>query len=130
MLVVGIGTMALIIVLSVFNGLEGLLRSTYGSFDAEVIVSATQGKSFVYTDDLKAKIESSEAVDLIAEVIEDNVLIKYKNAQRVVRMKGVSETPRAHRSSPRHSARSRTRDWAAQTSRVGALPLGRARHFS
>ena len=92
MLVVGIGTMALIIVLSVFNGLEGLLKSTYGSFDAEVIVSATQGKSFVYTDDLKAKIESSEAVDLIAEVIEDNVLIKYKNAQRVVRMKGVSES--------------------------------------
>ena len=82
MLVVGIGTMALIIVLSVFNGLEGLLRSTYGSFDAEVIVSATQGKSFVYTDDLKAKIESSEAVDLIAEIIEDNVLIKYKNTQR------------------------------------------------
>ena len=92
MLVVGIGTMALIIVLSVFNGLEGLLRSTYGSFDAEVIVSATQGKSFVYTDDLKTKIEGSEAVDLIAEVIEDNVLIKYKNAQRVVRMKGVSES--------------------------------------
>ena len=92
MLVVGIGTMALIIVLSVFNGLEGLLRSTYGSFDAEVIVSATQGKSFVYTDDLKTKIESLEAVDLIAEVIEDNVLIKYKNAQRVVRMKGVSES--------------------------------------
>jgi len=92
MLVVGIGTMALIIVLSVFNGLEGLLRSTYGSFDAEVIVSATQGKSFVYTDDLKTKIEGLEAVDLIAEVIEDNVLIKYKNAQRVVRMKGVSES--------------------------------------
>jgi lipoprotein-releasing system permease protein len=92
MLVVGIGTMALIIVLSVFNGLEGLLRSTYGSFDAEVIVSATQGKSFVYTDDLKTKIEGSEAIDLIAEVIEDNVLIKYKNAQRVVRMKGVSES--------------------------------------
>ena len=92
MLVVGIGTMSLIIVLSVFNGLEGLLRSTYGSFDPEIIVSVTRGKSFVYTDDLKEKIEGMEAVDLIAEVIEDNVLIKYKNAQRVVRMKGVSDS--------------------------------------
>ena len=92
MLVVGIGTMSLIIVLSVFNGLEGLLRSTYGSFDPEIIVSVTRGKSFIYTDDLKEKIEGMEAVDLIAEVIEDNVLIKYKNAQRVVRMKGVSDS--------------------------------------
>ena len=92
MLVVGIGTMALIIVLSVFNGLEGLLRSTYGSFDPEIIVTANRGKSFVYNDDLREKIESIEAVDLIAEVIEDNVLIKYKNAQRVVRMKGVSDS--------------------------------------
>ena len=92
MLVVGIGTMALIIVLSVFNGLEGLLRSTYGSFDPEIIVTANRGKSFVYNDDLREKIESMEAVDLIAEVIEDNVLIKYKNAQRVVRMKGVSDS--------------------------------------
>jgi lipoprotein-releasing system permease protein len=92
MLVVGIGTMALIIVLSVFNGLEGLLRSTYGSFDPEIIVTVNRGKSFVFTDDLREKIESIEAVDLIAEVIEDNVLIKYKNAQRVVRMKGVSES--------------------------------------
>ena len=92
MLVVGIGTMALIIVLSVFNGLEGLLRSTYGSFDPEIIVTVDRGKSFVYTDGLREKIESIEAVDLIAEVIEDNVLIKYKNAQRVVRMKGVSDS--------------------------------------
>ena len=92
MLVVGIGTMALIIVLSVFNGLEGLLRSTYGSFDPEIIVTANRGKSFVYNDELREKIESMEAVDLIAEVIEDNVLIKYKNAQRVVRMKGVSDS--------------------------------------
>ena len=92
MLVVGIGTMALIIVLSVFNGLEGLLRSTYGSFDPEIIVTVNRGKSFVYTNDLREKIESMEAVDLIAEVIEDNVLIKYKNAQRVVRMKGVSDS--------------------------------------
>ena len=84
--------MALIIVLSVFNGLEGLLRSTYGSFDPEIIVTANRGKSFVYNDDLREKIESMEAVDLIAEVIEDNVLIKYKNAQRVVRMKGVSDS--------------------------------------
>ena len=91
MLVVGIGTMALIIVLSVFNGLEGLLRNLYGSFDPQVYVIPAEGKSFEYTPTLEEKIQSVEGISIITEVIEDNVLIKYKNSQRVVRMKGVSE---------------------------------------
>ncbi|MFT4737861.1 MAG: lipoprotein-releasing system permease protein [Cyclobacteriaceae bacterium] len=91
MLVVGIGTMALIIVLSVFNGLEGLLKNLYASFDPEVYITASEGKSFEYTEDLKQQISSVKGIAIITEVIEDNVLIKYRNAQRVVRMKGVSE---------------------------------------
>lgn len=91
MVVVGIGTMALIIVLSVFNGLEGLLKSTYGNFDPEIIITPKIGKSFIYSDTLSQKVRSIEAVDLVAIIIEDNVLIKYNNAQRVVRLKGVSD---------------------------------------
>ncbi len=90
MFVVGIGTMALIIVLSVFNGLEGLLKNLYGGFDADVVISASAGKSFTYNEELREKIEQVEGTAFIAEVIEDNVLIKYNQSQRVVRMKGVS----------------------------------------
>lgn len=92
MLVVGIGTMALIIVLSVFNGLEGLLRSIYGSFDPDIYITATEGKSFHYTDDFRQIIQHQPGVVSVTDIIEDNVLIKYKNSQRVVRMKGVSES--------------------------------------
>jgi lipoprotein-releasing system permease protein len=92
MLVVGIGTMALIIVLSVFNGLEGLLRSLYGSFDPEIYITPAEGKSFEYTSDIRDLIEDVEGVYIISDIIEDNVLIKYRNSQRVVRMKGVSES--------------------------------------
>ncbi|MFZ9046030.1 MAG: FtsX-like permease family protein [Cyclobacteriaceae bacterium] len=92
MLVVGIGTMALIIVLSVFNGLEGLLRSIYGSFDPDIYITATEGKSFHYTDDSRQIIQHQPGVVSVTDIIEDNVLIKYKNSQRVVRMKGVSES--------------------------------------
>lgn len=91
MLVAGISTMALVIVLSVFNGLEGLLRNLYGSFDADIIVTPTAGKSFEYTDDIYRDLITVEAVESVADVIEDNVLIRYKGAQRVVRLKGVSE---------------------------------------
>lgn len=91
MLVVGIGTMSLIIVLSVFNGLEGLLRDLYGSFDPQITIAPAEGKSFEYTDELASKLTRVDGVASITDVIEDNVLVKYKNAQRVVRMKGIAE---------------------------------------
>ncbi len=91
MIVVATGTMALIIVLSVFNGLEGLLRSIYGTVDPNLVVSASVGKSFKYTDSIKAKLASIDGISVITEVIEDNALLKYNNAQRVARVKGVSD---------------------------------------
>lgn len=91
MIVVAIGTMALIIVLSVFNGLEGLLRSIYGTVDPNLIVNAAEGKSFAYDDALKSKIEAVDGIAIITEVVEDNALLKYNNSQRVTRLKGVSD---------------------------------------
>ncbi|MEP1096680.1 MAG: FtsX-like permease family protein [Cyclobacteriaceae bacterium] len=96
MIVVGFGTMSLIIALSVFNGLEGLLRSLYGNFDPSIIVTASEGKSFKWTEDLQAKIVATDGVLAITEVIEDNVLVKYKEAQRVVRLKGASSSFQEH----------------------------------
>lgn len=91
MLVVSIGTAALIIVLSVFNGMEGLLRSIYGTFDAPLQVLPSEGKSFMYTDALKDKISAVDGVLDITEVIEDNALIRYSDAQMIVKIKGVSD---------------------------------------
>jgi len=91
MLVVGIATMALIIVLSVFNGLEDLLRSLYENFDPQVQITATEGRSFQYDDELKEKLKKVEGIATLTEVVEDRVVIKYNNAQRDVRLKGVSE---------------------------------------
>jgi len=87
--VVGVGTASLIIALSVFNGLEGLLKSMYGNFDPDIVISPEEGKSFIYREKDFEKIESIEGVKGVSRVIEDNILLRYKNAQRVVRMKGV-----------------------------------------
>jgi lipoprotein-releasing system permease protein len=46
MLGVAVGTMALVIVLSVFNGLEELIRGLNQNFDPELKIEATKGKSF------------------------------------------------------------------------------------
>jgi lipoprotein-releasing system permease protein len=85
-----IGTAALIIVLSVFNGLEGLLRNLYGSFDPEIKIEAVSGKSFVVDKIFLEKVRLVEGVGIITEVIEDNALIKYQDAQTIVKLKGVS----------------------------------------
>jgi lipoprotein-releasing system permease protein len=49
MIGIAFSTAALIIVLSVFNGLEGLLRSLYSSFDPEIKIELEKGKSFEVT---------------------------------------------------------------------------------
>ncbi|MEP1033942.1 FtsX-like permease family protein [Ekhidna sp.] len=90
MVVVAIGTMCLIIALSVFNGLEGLLRSMYGHFDPDIIITPTTGKSFEFDSTIVHKIRQIDGVLGVSEVIEDNVLVQYKESQRLVRMKGVS----------------------------------------
>lgn len=90
MVVVAIGTMCLIIALSVFNGLEGLLRSMYGHFDPDIVITPSTGKSFEFDSVYLTQIRATEGVLGVSEVVEDNVLVQYKEAQRLVRMKGVS----------------------------------------
>lgn len=83
-------TAALIIVLSVFNGLEGLLRSLYSSFDPELKIEAVKGKSFEINDGLISKIKSIPGVEIVTEVIEDFAYVRYREADLVVTVKGVS----------------------------------------
>lgn len=90
MLVVGIATMALVVILSVFNGLEGLLKDLYGSFDPDIKIESKMGKSFVATDSLLQVIRNEDGVDAVVEIVEDNAYLKYENAEMVGVLKGVS----------------------------------------
>lgn len=84
-------TAALIIVLSIFNGLESLLRDLNNSFDPELKITAVEGKSFLRSDDLIKKIEAVEGVEVVTEVIEDYAYVRYRDANQVVTLKGVSD---------------------------------------
>ncbi len=92
MLGIGIGTMALVIVLSVFNGLEDLNRKIFKSFDADIKISPKNGKSFLIDKEKITKIKAIKDVWYVTEVIQDNALVKYENSQMVVTLKGVDET--------------------------------------
>lgn len=88
---VAVGTMALVIVMSVFNGLEDLIRGLFASFDAELKIEIAEGKSFEVTEEWLDSIRSVEGVEILTEVIEDNALFDYNGNQIVARLKGVSD---------------------------------------
>ncbi|WP_040302397.1 FtsX-like permease family protein [Algoriphagus machipongonensis] len=91
MIGVAVGTMALVIVMSVFNGLGDLIRGLFASFDAELKIEVVEGKSFEVTEDWLESIRQVEGVAILTEVIEDNALFDYNGNQIVARLKGVSE---------------------------------------
>lgn len=91
LILVAVCTAALVIVLSVFNGLEHLLRSLNQSFDPQIKIEAVEGKSFEMTDKLRSQIKNVAGVAIVTEVIEDYAYARYREANQVVTLKGVSE---------------------------------------
>jgi len=88
---VTVGTAALIIVLSAFNGLDNLLKSMNDSFDPDLKIMPTTGKVFSTDDSNIEKIRDLESVFDIAETLEENALLKYDDQQHIATVKGVSD---------------------------------------
>lgn len=84
-------TAAIIVVLSIFNGLGDLIHSLNNSFDPEIKIVATKGKSFTVSQSLLKKIEDVPGVQVVTEVIEDIAYAKYNNASRLITLKGVGD---------------------------------------
>ncbi len=89
---VGVGAMALILVLSVFNGINGLVEGLYSSFDAEIRIEAVNSKTFFDTPDIRSKILSVDEVASIGRSLEETVFLKYKESQQFAVIKGVDST--------------------------------------
>ncbi|HET6224821.1 MAG TPA: FtsX-like permease family protein [Bacteroidia bacterium] len=86
-----IGTMALVIVLSGFNGLSKLVESLYNSFDPDIEITVKKGKTFeVGRPELQALKEFPGVVHF-TEVMEGNALLKYNDKQSIAIIKGVSQ---------------------------------------
>lgn len=88
---VAVGTMSLVIVLSVFNGLEDLIRQLNRSFDPELKVEPARGKSFELKPDFLEGIRAVDGVEIVTQVVEDNAYAKYRNDEMVVKLKGVEK---------------------------------------
>lgn len=86
-----VGAAALIVVLSVFNGFEGLFMGMYNNFDADMQISAAEGKTFHARELNIVNIKAIPGVEKTSFVLEENVLLKYGERQNLATVKGVDE---------------------------------------
>ena len=89
-----IGTAALILMLGVFNGLEGLVKSLYSSFYSEMNISAARGKTITVTSDQLQKLKGLSSIKNFSLVVEEKGMLKNGAYQSVVLLKGVDENYR------------------------------------
>jgi lipoprotein-releasing system permease protein len=85
-----LGTASLIVVLSVFNGLEDLVRSLYSSFYTDVKISPALGKFIRVPYTTLLKLKQTDGVIGYSLTIEDNALLQYNSLQPVM-LKGVDD---------------------------------------
>jgi ABC-type lipoprotein release transport system permease subunit len=91
--VVGIltGSAALIVVMSVFNGLQVLIGDLYSSFDPDIKISAVKGKVFSLDSVDVDRIKKVPGVIAMSEVLEDNALLKFSKRQMPGTVVGVDD---------------------------------------
>ena len=89
-----IGTTALILVLSVFNGFEGLVKSLYSSFYTDLKITPASGKVMTLTQEQLDKIKGISGIRNFSLIVEEKGLVKNGDDQAVVYLKGVDENYR------------------------------------
>jgi len=89
MLGMAIGTAVLIIVLSVYNGFDGLVRSSLSDLDPDYIITPSAGKAFVAEGADFDWLHSNPSVENVFNVIQENIFIQYDGRQSVAKAKGV-----------------------------------------
>lgn len=85
------GVMALVVVLSVFNGFDTLIRSMFSRFDADLKIELVEGKTFSDTTQILSTVRSHPSVAVFSEVLEENALFRYRSRQHIGVIKGVSK---------------------------------------
>jgi len=84
-----IGTAALVLVLSVFNGFEDLLSGLFGHFNPELKVTPAKGKTFEMDSLALVKIRALPGVAVVSETLEEIAFFEYEGSQDFGALKGV-----------------------------------------
>ena len=88
---VAIGTSALVIILSVFNGIDLLLQKSADSFTPDLVISPLTGKFSHFDDSLYQVLRNNSSVAYYNQIVEEKALVKYDDKLSPVTIKGVAD---------------------------------------
>jgi len=86
---IAIGSMALILILSVYNGFDNSIKKIYEGYKADFLITPKTGKTLEITSDQIARVKELEGVTQISPVIEEDVFIKYGNREEIATIRGI-----------------------------------------
>lgn len=91
MVAIGVASCAMVVLFSVFNGFEGLIKDLYKAFYPELKITPVKGKFFALDEQQQQQIQSLDGIRYFSRVIEDNVLLAGNEEQQVATLKGIDQ---------------------------------------
>ncbi len=91
MVAIAVVSAALIIVLSVFNGFEDLVKGLYADFYADVVVLPSKGKQLQVTQNQFSALKKINGIAFYSTVVEEKAVLKNGDAQSIIVLKGVED---------------------------------------
>lgn len=89
---VGVEVMALILILSVFNGLEDFQKGLFQTFDPDLKIIDKNSQRFNISQEKLKQIKALSGITFINPVLEDQALLRFGNKQVVASFKGVDDS--------------------------------------
>ena len=90
---IAVGTIALVVVLSVFNGFESLIKDMYHPVSADFVVTPVHSKDFSVASIDYDALQKVAVFSSIQEVYEEKVLLSYDNREQLAKIRGIKQSP-------------------------------------
>lgn len=87
----GVISMAMVLVLSVFNGFEGLTVSLFNSFNPDLKVTPVEGKVFILSPEQLSQLVGIDGIEAVSQVLEEKAALKYDDREFIGTLKGVDQ---------------------------------------
>ena len=84
-----IGTAALIIILSIYNGFDELVKSTLSNVEPDILITPAKGKVFIPEGEAFDRIKANPMIGEYDLVLQENVFVDYDGHQGIAKAKGV-----------------------------------------
>jgi lipoprotein-releasing system permease protein len=88
---VAVGAFALVVALSIYNGIDSLVKSLYDTLSSDLRITVVEGKVFNPKKINIEAIKNIEGVTCYSESLEENALLKYSNKQHLAIVRGVDQ---------------------------------------